>query len=127
MTAADSANALKARILLVEDHPDTAHVISRLLEKLQYQTKIAGSLGAARRLAQEHEFDLLICDIRLPDGSGLELMRELRLRFEIKGIAMSGLAADEDLQKSKDAGFDCHLTKPVDFQTLRTAVEQMLA
>src|SRR5688572_4080598 len=126
MSANNDGMQCKGCILLVEDHPDTALVMSRLLEKLQYQTRTACSLSAARAMAADGPFDLLICDIRLPDGSGLDLMRELRASRPVRGIALSGLAGDDDRQESREAGFEHHLSKPVDLATLRRTVEEML-
>ena len=127
MSGSESNEGQGRRILLVEDHKDSASVMSRLLERLQFQIQTAESLETARRMAESHRFDLLICDIQLPDGSGLDLMRELRSRYDIRGIALSGRGSEEDRQKGRDAGFDEHLTKPIDFQTLRTTVQELTA
>ena len=127
MSESHSAAQPRGRILLVEDHSDTAIVMSRLLEKLGYQTQVADSVAVARSMAaQDGAFDLLVCDIRLPDGSGLELMRELRGKSQVRGIALSGMAGDDDRDKSRAAGFEHHLSKPVDLATLRKAVEEMM-
>ena len=126
MTALDDAANDSRCILLVEDHADTAAVMSRLLGKLGYLIKVADSLSKARAMAREQPCDLLICDLRLPDGSGLELMRELRQQRLIPGIALSGMASDEDRRQSSEAGFEMHLTKPIDFQVLKAAVEEVL-
>jgi CheY-like chemotaxis protein len=73
------------------------------------------------------EIDLLISDLGLPDRSGLDLIRELRQRgLALKAIALSGFGREEDIQRSKEAGFAAHLTKPVDFETLLRAVETIL-
>lgn len=125
MTDAESGKMERGRILLVEDHADTAAVMLRLLEKLGYGVQVANCLASARGLAQADSFDLLVCDIRLPDGSGLELMREMRTRREIRGIALSGMASDDDRKQSSEAGFERHLSKPIDFGVLRSAVEEM--
>jgi CheY-like chemotaxis protein len=76
--------------------------------------------------AEEKQFDLLISDIGLPDGSGLELMRRLRERAPIPGVAISGYGTAEDVAASEAAGFSVHLTKPVDIARLRAAVATML-
>jgi two-component system CheB/CheR fusion protein len=114
------------RILLVEDHADTALVMSRLLERMGFQITTADTLQAARARAGEEPFDLLICDIRLPDGSGLDLMREMKSNGGMKAIALSGLEADEDAGKSAEVGFQRHLTKPIDFKTLQQVVGEMM-
>ena len=78
-----------------------------------------------RALAGAERFDLIISDITLPDGSGLDLMGELRQTSTVKGIAMSGLTSPEDQQNSRDAGFAAHLAKPIDFMKLQDAINRM--
>jgi DNA-binding response OmpR family regulator len=127
MSANPTTPSSSRRILLVEDHADTANAMSRLLERLGHQIHIADCLGSARKLAGEHVIDLLICDIRLPDGSGLDLLQEMRAqRPALRGIALSGLDADDHRAQSSRAGFERHLCKPVDFATLRKTVDEMV-
>src|SRR5262249_6718490 len=95
------------------------------LRKRGYHVTGAGSLGAAVESATTEEFDLLICDLRLPDGSGLDLMRRLNGRGGVKGIAMSGNGLEEDPRKSRDAGFSAHLIKPVDFSRLDATIQRV--
>jgi DNA-binding NarL/FixJ family response regulator len=66
---------------------------------------------------------LLISDIGLPDGSGLDLMKQLRSRYGMKGIALSGYGTEDDVRRSRAAGFHSHLTKPVTSEALHAAVE----
>ena len=112
------------RILLVEDHADTAYLMSRLLERLNHQVQTAGSIAAALATAGSGPFDLVISDLGLPDGSGLDLMRQLRAKYDLKGICLSGFGMDKDLLASREAGFLYHLVKPVNFQTLKATIEQ---
>ena len=114
------------RILLVEDHQDTARIMLRLLRADHHVVEWAGSVQSALRVADEHPFDMVVSDLGLPDGSGLELMRQLRSRHGLKGIALSGYGMDEDLRKSREAGFIEHLTKPVNFQSLRDKIEEVM-
>jgi CheY-like chemotaxis protein len=79
----------------------------------------------ALELAARGGFDLLISDIGLPDGTGLEVMHEVKERYGLKGIALSGFGTDEDVLKSKAAGFEHHVTKPVNFQTLQDIIERL--
>lgn len=116
-----------AYLLLVEDHEDTARVLRRILEQAGYKVTHAGSIGAARALARERDFDLVISDVGLPDGTGLELMKSLREERAIRGIALSGFGTDDDLAASAAAGFAEHLIKPVDWPQLRGAIERLLA
>lgn len=115
------------QILLVEDHADTALVMSMLLEKSGYVVRVADSVNRARQSAEEGPIDLLICDVGLPDGSGLELMRELKSRYGLKGICLSGFGLDDDIRQSRAAGFIAHITKPVDLIRLESLIEQVAA
>ena len=71
-------------------------------------------------------FDLLICDIGLPDGTGVDLMKRLRKTSSVRGIALSGFGMDHDVERSREAGFLAHLTKPVDFQRLLGVIDEIL-
>jgi len=115
------------KILLVEDHADTLHILSRLLQKWGYRVECADCVAKALELAQGESFDILISDIGLPDGSGLDIMRQMKERYGLRGIALSGFGTDEDLRQSHAAGFDQHLTKPIGVGGLRAAVERIMA
>jgi CheY-like chemotaxis protein len=121
-----AAPARKAlRILLVEDHHDTRYVLSRLLAGLGFEVTAAGSVKEAVEAAAGQSFDLLLSDIGLPDGSGMDVMRQIANRHKVKGIALSGYGQDEDLRRSREAGFVTHLTKPVNLQTLQDAIRKV--
>ncbi|ELR19588.1 ATPase/histidine kinase/DNA gyrase B/HSP90 domain containing protein, partial [Acanthamoeba castellanii str. Neff] len=116
------------KVLLVEDNKSTLVIMSRLLrQKLNYDVVVASSVGDALRAADEArgEFDLVISDIGLPDGTGLQLMTTLKAKYNLKGIALSGYGMDEDVQRSADAGFELHLTKPVHFASLLAAIHAL--
>jgi PAS domain S-box-containing protein len=102
------------RILLVEDHEDTRQVFQAILSQKGHAVKSVATGAAALALAAAQTFDLVISDLGLPDLSGTELMTILRDRYSLRGIALSGYGMEEDIRKSKSAGFDHHLTKPVD-------------
>jgi signal transduction histidine kinase/ActR/RegA family two-component response regulator len=116
-----------ADILLVEDHADTAQIMRRMLEQAGYRVAYAAGVTRARELAQECDFQLIISDLGLPDGNGLELMRELRSSHDLEGIALSGFGMETDVAAAKRAGFAEHLTKPIDWHRLRDVVERLLA
>lgn len=122
--ARDESQPRPLRILLVEDHGDTRSVLARLLQSLGYSVRPAGSVSAALELAAAEPFDLLISDIGLPDGTGRDVMSALRARG-IRGIAVSGFGTPQDIQRSLDAGFSSHLTKPIDFNVLEETIAQI--
>jgi PAS domain S-box-containing protein len=111
------------RLLLVDDHADTRAVLSRLLTKSGHEVVTAESADKALTILDGGRFDVLISDIGLPDCSGYELVREAKRRQLLKGIALSGLGMDDDILRSMEAGFDCHLTKPINFQELKAILE----
>ncbi|HEX4641498.1 MAG TPA: PAS domain S-box protein, partial [Chthoniobacterales bacterium] len=117
---------VRSKILVVEDHKDTADVLCRILESAGCAVSHCATVGDAKRAAEKQKFDLVICDIGLPDGNGLDLMRHLRETHGLTGIALSGFGAQEDLAASKAAGFAVHLIKPVDLDRLRQAIAELL-
>jgi DNA-binding response OmpR family regulator len=114
------------RILLVEDHADTAAAMRMLLERKGYHVMTAHTFESATSVIRDGSFDLLICDISLPDGSGLDIMRMVRETHAVPGIAVSGFGTEADIRRSKEAGFFRHFTKPVNifdlFGTIRNLV-----
>jgi two-component system CheB/CheR fusion protein len=121
-----AAPQMLGQILVVEDHADTLKVLRRILENSGYSVKACANASEARTAADKETFDLVISDIALPDGSGLDLMRDLRGTKNLRGIALSGFGTQEDLAASKEAGFSAHLTKPVDLERLRTTIAELL-
>jgi two-component system CheB/CheR fusion protein len=111
------------RLLLVEDHADTARMMSRVLKHEGHSVQWASDMADGLRMAATHPFDLLLCDLGLPDGTGWDLMHTLRAGgSKLPGIVLSGYGQDQDLQRSRNAGFQAHLTKPVNLQVLREAI-----
>jgi CheY-like chemotaxis protein len=117
----------RCRVLLVEDHLDTRRVMVRLLSSFGCTVTEASSVAEALAAADRDDFDVLLSDIGLPDGSGTEIMTELKSRKAIKGIALSGYGQDNDIQRSREAGFEMHLIKPVNIQTLRDSIRRVTA
>lgn len=115
-----------SRILLVDDHDDTLRILSRLLQKWGYSVTTAGSVQTALTLAAQQKFDLLISDLGLPDGSGLEIMEQVKSRYGLRGVALSGFGTEEDIQASRDAGFEEHFVKPVSFPDLQRILKRLL-
>jgi DNA-binding response OmpR family regulator len=122
-----AAAAPAARLLLVEDHPDTSRVLARLLERVGYCVRTAHSIASALELAASEPFDILLSDLGLPDGSGHDLMRQIRERHNLKGIALSGYGMEEDIRRSREAGFSDHVVKPVEMSQLNFVIKSVLA
>jgi signal transduction histidine kinase/ActR/RegA family two-component response regulator len=113
------------KILLVEDNKDTLNYISAMLIRRGHDVRTASNLASGLQAVEETEFELLISDIELPDGSGLDLMWKLRSRAGVMGIALSGFGSAQDIEQSCSAGFAEHLTKPVDFKRLEEAIGRL--
>lgn len=115
-------------ILLVEDHGITAKMMQMVLTAAGYTVESAGDVATALALADGYNFDLLISDLGLPDGSGHDLMRKLRARGRVfPGIALSGYGREEDIQRSLEAGFATHLTKPASREAVLNAISSIEA
>jgi PAS domain S-box-containing protein len=124
-TTRPSAGAAPLRVLLVEDHPDTSAALAYVLEHEGYRVECACSVAQALEAAAAHDVDVIVSDLGLPDGSGLDLMRMVQARKPTRGIALTGYGRREDLASTRAAGFDRHLTKPVDPTTLIAAIESL--
>ena len=124
-------------LLLVEDHADTANILTRLLRRAGFHVTIARTCAEALAMAAAapHELDgtgqagpiqLVISDLGLPDGTGHELMHELRVKYGLRGLALSGYGMEEDIQRAREAGFVQHLTKPVDLDDLLSTIRGLI-
>lgn len=109
-------------ILLVEDHHDTRHALGRLLTRRGHTVLEASDLKSALTLGREASYDLLMCDLQLPDGDGYQLLEALKREREIIAVAMSGHCAPSDLLRTKAAGFFSHLAKPYDIDGVRSVM-----
>jgi len=121
------ADGRRLNILLVEDHFDTREYIRRLLEAASHRVTTTESAEEALKIAETTSFDLVLSDLGLPDMSGNELMRRLRARFNLPGIALSGYGMENDIEESRKSGFTYHLTKPVSFDRLKSLVAEVTA
>jgi len=115
------------RVLLVDDHHDTCIGMKRMLERRGYEITVAHSADQAVEKVRTQDFDLLISDIGLPDRSGYELMREVRLNKNLPGIALSGFGTEQDVNQARAAGFSEHLTKPINFERLEKTIQNLLS
>jgi two-component system, chemotaxis family, CheB/CheR fusion protein len=113
------------RILVVDDHEDSAHAMGALLRRLGHVVTVAHTLAGAVALGTGGAApDLLLCDINLPDGDGCDLLRRLRADGggrEQAAVAISGFG-DEWVERCRGAGFARFLTKPVKFDEVLEAV-----
>jgi len=125
---AHAAGRPELRILLVEDHADTREALSELLRLSGHHVEAAGSVAGALAACEGGRFDLIISDLGLPDGSGLDLMRQILARCPdgVKGICLTGYGMEEDLRRSEEAGFLAHLTKPVSLQELEAVMSRVM-
>jgi signal transduction histidine kinase/response regulator RpfG family c-di-GMP phosphodiesterase len=112
------------RVLLVDDHEDTNRSLTQLLRRRGYHVQPAHSVQSALEAAARERFDVLVSDIGLPDGSGIDLMQKLKNDHPIFGIALTGFGMEEDLQRSHAGGFNHHLIKPVDLNRLDALIQQ---
>jgi PAS domain S-box-containing protein len=120
-----SAGRSGLNVLLVEDNQETLRYLTLMLKERNYNVVPVDRLSAALAAAEEAQFDLLISDIELPDGTGLELIHGLGGGRTMPGIAISGFGSEEDLQESARAGFAVHLTKPIDLNRLESAIRRV--
>lgn len=121
------ATNAKSRILLVEDHPSTRSTLRTLLVRRNFDVVIAGSVEEGLTLFDDGSYDLVVSDLGLPDGSGHQLLSEIRKKNpHIKAIALSGYGTEEDRARSRDAGFGAHLTKPVSIDILDKTITAIL-
>jgi len=111
------------KILIVEDHADTVAIFARFLARDGHAVMASRNAAGARIAAEEERYDVVLCDIGLPDGDGYSLFRELRSRLPgLRGIALTGYAMEEDVRLAQEAGFEMHIRKPVDLDFLRNAI-----
>jgi CheY-like chemotaxis protein len=113
------------RILMVEDHDDTRRVLARLLTHFGHHISVAVGVGDALQIFRGDQFDVVLSDIGLPDGTGYDIISEAKRTSAVKGIALTGFGMAEDVRRSKEAGFDFHLTKPIDVAELRSVLRKL--
>ena len=117
--------SIALKILVVEDHGDTRRVLTGLLGHFGHSISAADTVESAVAFVKAKHFDAIVSDLALPDGSGCDVIREAKRRQDLAGVALTAHGEDEDLARGREAGFDYHLTKPVDFGQLRNVLEQI--
>ena len=118
-------SAKRLRILLVEDHQDTRLTLSRLLTHFGHQISVAANRQSALDIMVSQQFDVILCDIGLPDGSGYEVISQAKRQHPVKGVAITGFGTEADVRRSTEAGFDFHLVKPIDLRELQEVLDQV--
>lgn len=113
-----------ARLLIVDDDAISLRAFEQLLTRAGHEVTTAITLAEARAVAAGGTFDFAICDLGLPDGSGLDLMLQLREHHGLRAIALSGHSDEEHRQQARDAGFVDYLVKPVDIMDILRAIER---
>jgi CheY-like chemotaxis protein len=121
------ASSKPARILLVEDHLDSLVTLTRLLTRRGHTVTPVGTGATARTELANYTFDIIISDLGLPDCSGLELIAEMRKLHSTPAIALSGYGMDTDVLSSMAAGFNEHLTKPIDIELLLRTLDRLVS
>jgi two-component system CheB/CheR fusion protein len=111
------------RLLVVEDHVDSAELLAELLTGNGHMVRVATTASDAIAIATQQPFDVVLSDVGLPDATGYELMQQLRDRFAMKGIAVTGAGRASDIEKGREAGFAMHLVKPFSLRTLQQALD----
>ena len=114
------------RILLVEDHEDTNRALTSLLRRRGYHVQSALTFQSAVELSAKEKFDVLISDLGLPDGSGIDLIQKLASKPPL-GIALTGFGMEQDIRKSREVGFQHHLVKPIDLNKLDALIQESAA
>lgn len=112
-------------VFVVEDHAGTARGLKVFLELAGYVVTIASDMRSALQIAKTSRFDVLVSDLNLPDGTGWQLMEDLRKVKPVPGIVFSAFDEPEHLARSKAAGFDEHVVKGTTPETLLAAIDRL--
>jgi CheY-like chemotaxis protein len=116
------------RVLVVDDSQDGANSLAELIELWGYEARSAYDGPSALRIAREFPANAVLLDIGMPGMSGYDTARALREIAELRGarlVAVTGYGQEEDRTRARDAGFDHHLTKPVDPTELRNLLRSL--
>ena len=115
----------KLRVFVVEDHPATARGLKMFLELSGYAVETAADVRSALKMAAKSDFDVLLCDLNLPDGTGWDLMEQLRKKGPVEGVAYSAFDEPEHIARSKAVGFSEHVVKGTTPETLVAAIDRI--
>jgi two-component system OmpR family response regulator len=125
--SAEKNHTAKAHVLHVDDDPDIRLLISASLHEFGYVVATAGTNAEALELAKQFKFDLCILDVRLPDGSGIELCKKIhQLQPDVPVLYYSAYASDEEQEAALSVCGDAYLKKPVSAAILEQTIEGLL-
>jgi CheY-like chemotaxis protein len=114
------------RVLLIEDHEDTARVLAKVLQQIGHEVETCATVATACQKLRNKKFDLLLSDIGLPDGSGIDFIKAAREICQTPAVALTGYGMAEDIERCLQAGFEEHLTKPINIDRLQKALSRIL-
>ena len=112
---------------MVEDHAATARALRRFLEASGYPVEVANDMKSALKVASTIQFEVLVCDLNLPDGTGWELREKLSARMPVKAVAFSAYGEPEHVARSKTAGLTEHIVKGASPDALVAAIARVAA
>jgi CheY-like chemotaxis protein len=113
------------KVLVIEDHEDTAILMTQMLNEMGHSIVKADSVASAVEILIRDKIDLIISDIGLPDGNGVSLIYAVRQFCDIPAIAITGYGTREDVERCLNAGFDKHITKPVVYELLGQTIAEV--
>ena len=122
-------SSTSGRILVVDDHELNLKLLERLLEIEGHEVRAADSLAAAERALAEEQPVMIVLDVNLPDGSGLELTRRLKSHpatASIPIVACTAGVMPDDEHQALEAGCDAYVSKPIDLRRFATIIASML-
>ena len=117
----------RVRILVVEDHAATSQAVIKFLELNEYVAEPAFDVASALKLTTGKSYDVLICDLNLPDGTGWDLVGQLTQRGPVRAIAFSAFDAREHITRSREAGFADYVVKGSGADALIESIERVMA
>lgn len=115
----------KPRVIVVDDDEDAADLLAFALPRHGFEVEVAHTLAEAKAL-MNREFDVLVSDVHLPDGTGFEVLAQAPKRPRVAVIA-SGSDGPEDRKRATEVGYRAHLVKPVDIDQLASTIRRLLA
>jgi CheY-like chemotaxis protein len=125
--SAEKRKTMNARVLHVDDEPDIRLLISASLHEFGYVVATAGTNAEALELAKQFKFDLCILDVRLPDGSGIDLCQKIHvLQPKVPVLYYSAYASDEEQEAALSVCGDSYLKKPVSAAKLQQTISDLL-